>query len=441
MAKVKNYSYWWDKAGPQDIGADAPLPSRADVVVIGAGYSGLSVALNLSRAGRDVVVIDQDRPGQHASTINFGAAGRTIRPKLSELARSYGIDTAVQIMREAKDWLEFMVEFLEKEKIECGFKRAGRVYCAHTPGAYEGLARSLEFEQKHLSVESHMVPKQEQHTEVGSDRYFGLMVLRDVGHLHPGQYFNGLLRRTLASGSRVFGNARALSFEHGNNGHRVVTSRGEITCKELVLCTNAVTGTHNSLLKYFHRRIIPVNNWTIVTAPLDSTILRSVLPTGRLLLETVLLYTGMRPIEDENRLAIAGRHLFSYDDPDKAAADVRSQISFSFPQLSDVEISHCWNGTFAMTFDWLPHLGRDHKTGVYYLLGLVGTGVPSTAYFGHKLANMMLGRKDGETVFANRQFPTLPFYQGKGTLLLPALRTYYRARDNGARKRALSQRM
>lgn len=439
MTSLKSYSYWWEAAPPEDVGTHVQLPAKADVVVVGAGYSGLSVALNLTRAGRDVVVIDQGRPGEHASTINFGAAGRTIRPKLSDLAGSYGIETAVRMMREAKDWLEFMIAFQEKEGIECGLKRAGRVYCAHTPQAYEGLGRSLDYEQKHMPVESHMVPRSEQHTEIGTDRYFGLMVLRDVAHLHPGQYFAGLLRRTLEAGARVLGNTRAMSFEHGNGGHKVVTSRGEIACKELVLCTNAVTGTHDALLRHFHRRIVPVNNWTIVTAPLDPALLRSVLPTGRLLLETVTLYTGLRPIEAENRLVVVGRHLFAYEDPAQAAADVRQQIAFSFPQLRDVEVTHCWNGTFAMTFDWLPHLGRDDKTGAYYLLGLVGTGVPSTSYFGYKLANMILGRKEGETVFANRPFPTMPFYRGSGSWLLPAVRTYYRTRDDRARVRALAR--
>lgn len=435
--KIENTSFWWEKAAPEDLQINQTLPRNCDVVVVGGGYSGLSVALNLARAGRDVIVVDQDTPGQHASTINFGAAGRTIRPKLSDLVNSYGLNTGVQIMQEAKDWLEYMVSFINEEKIDCEFNRAGRIYCAHTPAAYESLARSLEYEKKYLNVESHMVPKNEQHNEVGSDAYFGLMVLRDVGHLHPGLYYKGLMARTLSAGVRVYGKTKATSFEHDSDGHTVRTQYGEVRCKKLVICTNAVTGSHDPLLKYFRRRIIPVNNWTIVTDPVSPELIKSVLPKGRLLLETVLLYTGLRPIESENRLAVAGRHLFNYTNYTDAAMDVRKQIAFSFPQLKDVSISHCWNGTFAMTFDWLPHFGRHEHTGAYYLLGLVGTGVPSTAYFGNKLANMILERRDKKSIFENRKFSTFPLYNGDNKVVLSTLRSFYRTRDNTARAIAL----
>jgi glycine/D-amino acid oxidase-like deaminating enzyme len=435
--EIKNTSFWWEKAAPNFLQSDRGMPQKCDTMIIGGGYSGLSVALNLARAGRDVIVIDQDTPGQHASTINFGAAGRTIRPKLSELVNSYGLKAAVQIMKEAKDWLEYTVDFIKAENIECEFNRAGRIYCAHTPAAYENLARSLEFEKKYLNVESHMVSKSEQHSEVGSDSYFGLMVLRDVGHLHPALYYKGLLEKTLSAGVSIYGNTKALSFKHDNDGHSVKTNAGEVRCKELVICTNAVTGSHDPLLQYFRRRIIPVNNWTVVTEPVSQDLIKSVLPKGRLLLETVLLYTGLRPIESENRLAIAGRHLFNYNNHFDAAMDVRKQIAFSFPQLKDVNISHCWNGTFAMTFDWLPHFGRHEQTGAYYLLGLVGTGVPSTAYFGNKLANMILDKRDDKSIFQNRNFSTMPFYYGDNKIILSALRSFYRTRDNTARAIAL----
>lgn len=436
---VKDYPYWWEAAPPRPVGENDPLPTRADVLVVGAGYSGLSVALNLARAGRHVVAIDQDMPGRYASTMNFGAVNRTIRLKFTHLAEVYGIETATRILREAKAWLDYAVAFIEREKIDCNFRRAGRVYAAHTPEAYEALARDLELQRRHLPTDSFMIPRAEQHREVGSESYFGLQLLRDVGHLHSGRYFSGLLARAQAAGVTVIGRTRADAFDRQGKDHRVTTTRGLITAKELVLCTNALTGTQHRLLRHFRRRLIPVHCWTLVTAPLDEATYRSILPTERMVLETLMLYTAMRPLDAERRLIVSAQHLFNHPTADQAAAAVVEQVALNFPQFRNARPSHCWRGAFAMTFDWLPHLGTDSNSGAHYLLGLVGTGVPSSGYFGWKLANRILGKPEGETIFADRPFPTRPFYTGNPAWLLPIVRGYYRRRDLRERRRALAR--
>ncbi len=436
---IKDTPFWLEAAPLRAVGADAPLPARCDVLIVGAGYSGLSTALHLARAGRDVVVIDQDEPGRHASTLNFGALGRTIRPKFKQVIEAYGLETATRMFREAKAWMEFAIDFIREEQIECRFRRAGRFYACHTPEAYESLARDMELQRKHLSTDSYMVPRGEQHREVGSDTYFGLQVLADVGQVHSGLYFKGILDRTLAAGVRVFSRARAEGFAREGAGHRVRTSRGTIEAKELALCTNAVTGTHAPLLRHFRRRIIPVHNWTTITKPTDEATYRAILPGEKMLLETVLLYTGLRPIDEDRRFVVAARHLFAHANAAEAGAASIAQVAENIPAFARLEASHCWKGLFAMTFDWLPHLGIDRPSGAHYLLGLVGTGVPSSLYFGHKLANRILGRKEGETVYADRPFPTRPFYNGKPEWFLPFARTYYRTRDFRARDRALAK--
>jgi glycine/D-amino acid oxidase-like deaminating enzyme len=109
------------------------------------------------------------------------------------------------------------------------------------------------------------------------------------------------------------------------------------------------------------------------------------------------------------------------------------------PSLKDVRADYCWYGQFAMTFDWLPHLGTDPATGIHYLIGLVGTGVPASGYLGWKLANRILGNPEGETVFADRPFPSRPFYNGNPAWVLPAAREYYRFKDLRAWKKALAK--
>ena len=437
--QIRNYPFWRDQAPLRAIGEAGPLPEKADVVVIGAGYSGLSVALHLARAGRDVVVIEQDRPGEHASTQNFGAYGRTIRHKFTTVAKTIGLDDAVRVFKEAQAWLDYTVDFIGREKIDCNLTRCGRVYGAHTPEAYEAMARDLELQQKHMSVDTTMIERAEQHTAVCSDAYFGVQYLRDVGVLHPGRYHAGLLDLALAAGVRVFGKCRADGFKHGRDGHVVTTKRGAIRSKELVLCTNAATGSHHPLLRYFRRRLIPIHSWNVVTEPLDEATIRAALPNERMQLETILLYTGVRAINPDRRILITARHLFDHPNPDSAARACIAQAAERMPALAKVRADYCWHGVFALTFDWLPHIGTDRKTGVHYQVGLVGTGVPSSGYLGWKLANRILGKAEGETVFADRPFPTRPFYYGNPRWILPYMREYYRWRDTGAWRRALAK--
>ena len=149
---IRDYPFWQERSPLRSVVDDQVLPSQADSVIVGAGYSGLSVALHLARAGRDVVVLEKDRPGEHASTLNFGACGRTIRHKFTKVASDYGLETAICIFREAKAWLDYTVDFIDREQIDCGFTQAGRVYGAHTPEAFMAMARDLEYQQQHMPV-------------------------------------------------------------------------------------------------------------------------------------------------------------------------------------------------------------------------------------------------------------------------------------------------
>ena len=436
---IRDYSFWQERSPLRSVVDDQVLPTQADSVIVGAGYSGLSVALHLARAGRDVVVLEKDRPGEHASTLNFGACGRTIRHKFTKVASDYGLETAIRIFREAKAWLDYTVDFIDREQIDCGFTQAGRVYGAHTPEAFMAMARDLEYQQQHMPVDSVMISRLEQKNEVCSDDFFGVQLLNDVGHLDPGRYHAGLLQRALDSGVRVYSGCRADAFECGREGYGVRTNHGHIRSKELILCTNAQTLGEDPLLKKFRRRLIPVHCWSVVTEPLDDQIIRQALPSERMQLETILLYTAVRVIDPDRRILVCAQHLYDHENVQTAAAAGLDQAAERMPVLKDVRADYCWYGQFAMTFDWLPHLGTDPTTGIHYLIGLVGTGVPASGYLGWKLANRILGNSEGETVFADRPFPARPFYNGNPAWVLPAVREYYRFRDLRAWKKALKK--
>ena len=219
---------------------------------------------------------------------------------------------------------------------------------------------------------------------------------------------------------------RVTGIDRRGDGFHVTTSRGVVTASEVVLTTNAETGKDNDLFRYFHRRVVPIQLFSAVTEPLDDALIKSVIPMGRTVLETRRLYLAIRPIEGENRLLVVSRHMTRYRSEIEAAADIKLDLLARYPQLADVEFSHCWPGRFAITFDWLPHLGTHN--GVHYLIGLNGAGVPAAGYLGQKLGLRILGGANSETVFADRPYPTRAGYAGQ-TWFLPALAAYYRYAD------------
>ena len=427
----KTTPFWWEAAplAPRSASASASaaeVPARADVAVIGAGLSGLSVALHLARGGLDAVVFDADRPGEHASTRNFGAIGRTIRPKFTDLVQRGGVEFATRVYEEAKAWVENTADFIEREGIDCRFRRDGRVVGAHSPAAYDAAARELEATSRYLDVQTEMVPRAEQGRELGSDVYHGCSVLTDVGHLDPARYYAGVRHRVVDAGARILPGTRVTAVERIANRFRVSTARGVMDAEQVVLATNAETGADHDLFRYFRRRIVPVAVYSAVSEPLAPGLLEEILPRARTVLETRRLYTALRPVVGENRFLVVGQHLVSHRNEAVAAASLRRDLVVRYPRLASVRFSHVWRGRFAVTFDWLPHLGT-HE-GIHYLHGLVGAGVPACGYLGYKLAQRILSRPNRDTVFADRRYPRRFGYHGS-TWFLPLVGRWYRALD------------
>ena len=117
--------YWWEAAPPQTLPRTVVAP-RSDVVIVGAGYTGLSAALTLARAGRSVQVFDKMRPGEGASTRNGGIASGNLRPSFQEMVKTFGEARAKAIQLEAKAAREDLIDFIAREKIDCDWKLTGR---------------------------------------------------------------------------------------------------------------------------------------------------------------------------------------------------------------------------------------------------------------------------------------------------------------------------
>ena len=143
------------------------------MAIIGAGYTGLSAALTLARAGRSVFVLDAGSAGFGASTRNGGMIGSGHRLDFSALTKQLGRPLAAAIHHEGGAALEFTITLIEHEKIACHFTRCGRFRAAWRARDYDSMGREVDVLRREFGLEADMVPRSEQHTEVLTDVYHG----------------------------------------------------------------------------------------------------------------------------------------------------------------------------------------------------------------------------------------------------------------------------
>jgi glycine/D-amino acid oxidase-like deaminating enzyme len=418
----KTEPYWWEEAPLQPRTPEA-LPKRVDVAVIGSGYSGLSAALTLARAGRSVLVLEAGTPGEGASSRNGGFCGDVLKPSLAELTRRYGEAHALAILREAREALEFLADFVAVEDIDCRFARMGRFTGALKPGQYESMARESETLRKANGFEFDMVDRSAVRDELGTDRYVGGRVTHHHGGLHPALYHEGLLARVLTAGAQVAGNTPMTALRREGEGFTVATPRGTVEARDVVVTTNGYTGP---VTGWLHRRVIPVTSYIIATEPLSENLMRQLMPKGRMVTDTNRLLVYYRPSPDGRRILFGGRAHYRPTDPAEAGAILRDYMVHLFPELSEVRLSHSWYGFIAYTFDRLPHTGI--VDGAHYAMGYCGSGVVMSTWLGRKAALRVLGAKEAKSAFADIKHPTRPFYTGT-PWFLPLVKAYYYAQD------------
>ncbi|MEO0763066.1 MAG: FAD-binding oxidoreductase, partial [Pseudomonadota bacterium] len=377
--------FWWVAAEPRRDPQTALTP-ETDVAVIGAGYTGLSAALTLARAGRSVQVFDRQRPGEGASSRNGGVMSANLKISLSRAIATMGEDRAVGLYREGQAAREALWRFVEEEGIDCDLTLSGRFTGAMQPANYEAQGREADLLNRHLDIGAYALPRARQHEEVGSDLYHGGMVRPDIGHLHPGKLHAGLLARALSAGAAVHGETAVLGYQRTPTGFAVQTARGTVRCRDLLMATNGYTDLVSPWLR---RRLVPVTSRIVATEPLSPNLMRHLLPKGRTVAETRKLFRYYRPSPDGTRIILGGREPTLSKDPVRNAEHVRKSLVEIFPELADVAIERSWNGYVAFNRDELPRLFE--RDGVLHACGYCGSGVVWARWLGEKAAYRILG--------------------------------------------------
>ena len=419
IENLKLTPYWWESA-PCPVRDPADIPGTADVAIVGAGFAGMTAALTLARAGRDVLVFDAMRAGEGASSRNGGICSGNIKFSFSALIEKFGLERAKAIFAEGAAARIALIEMIEKENIDCGFKMVGRFDGANHVRDYDTMGQETDLLNRHLDFGAFMVPRNQQRAELGTDFYQGGRVRPDIGGVHPAELHRGIYERALSAGVTVIDQTAVTSISRNGDGFTLGTARGSVKVSECIVATNGYT---DKVTDWLRRRIIPIPSQIIATDTLDPALMDRLMPKRRMVGDTRNLYNYYRPSPDGTRIVFGGRRGADTPDDMQKCMHLYQNLLEIFPELEGVRLTHSWWGYTGYTFDFTPHLAV--HDGIHYATGFCGSGVVWAPWLGRKAALMILGEwESAQSQFAQTPFPTRPFYNGNPWFVPTIIRWY-----------------
>jgi len=412
------------------VASAAPLPPQpmlegavdADVCILGAGYAGLTTALELAEAGYRVVVLEAERVGWGASGRNGGQAIVGYGCEQSTLESLQGREQArvlFDLSREAMDRLRGRIA---RHDIACDW-RDGH---AHVPirarQERELRAGIVEMAQRY-DYPLEWWDRARLRQELASDRYRGAVYDAASGHLHPLEYCLGLARAALAAGVRIFEHSPVLELVRGPRP-LLRTAHGQASGEFAVLCGNAWM---RGIAPELESRVMPVGTYIAATAPLGEAGARALIRNDMAVADVNWALDYFR-LSRDHRLLFGGRASYSSWPPPNLGGVMRRRIRAVFPQLAQVPVEYLWGGYVDISLNRAPHWGR-LGDNVYFAQGFSGHGVATTGLAGRLIAEAISGQSRRLDAFARIPHAAFPGGRALRMPLLVAAMAWYRLRD------------
>ena len=381
-----------------------PLPEKVDVAVIGGGYTGLSAARTLAKQGVRVAVLEANTIGWGASSRNGGMVLTGLKLGMQTIMKKYGRETAKNLFQCSLDSIDTVEQIIQEENIDCGFARYGHLLVANKPKHHDALKEEVEFMEREFNHKLRLIPRDGQHSEIGSEVYHGALLDECSGGLNPAQYITGLARAAERAGATLHARARVTRLERTGKGFLVETERGSLRAESVLVGTSGYTG---NVTKKLQKRIIPIGSFIIATEKLPDELVKELIPNGRMIFDYKHYLNYFRLWD--HRMIFGGRAAFFPETSStiqRSAEILRRELIQVYPQLKNVKVEYAWGGTLDFAFDRMTHVGE--LDGIYYSLGYAGHGVAMATYLGKTVAQAMIKGDIREHPFASFEFPGAP---------------------------------
>lgn len=358
----------------------------ADVVIVGAGFTGLSAALHLALDHRRVIVLEAEEIGFGGSGRNVGLvnAGMWIRP--AELPRILGEVHGNRLLSQLGEAPNLVFDLVARFRIECQAVRAGTLHCAVNEGGLQEI-RSRAQQWKALGAPVELLDAATTRAKVGGAAYRGALLDYRAGTIQPLAYARGLAAAAVAEGAVIHTKSPVVEAVDLGAEWRVRTPTGTATAPQVIVATNAYS---TNAWEKVADELVRLPYFNLATRPLSDALRRAILAGGEGLWDTRSILSSLR-LDREGRMIFGSVGALREWDASIHRNWARRELLGLFPQLGAIQFDHEWYGWIGMTKDALP---RFHRLGrnVISMSGYNGRGIAPGTTFGRDLARLAAGR-------------------------------------------------
>ena len=401
--------------------------TQADVLVVGAGFAGLSAALELAQRGLRVVVLEADRICSGASGRNGGQAIVGYASGQGPFEQQLGRDDARSAWDMSLQALDLIDQRIAQHGIDCDQVK-GYLYVADSPGKAKTLLADLEAQERDYGLRCEVATGADMQRLIGSRRYHAAGYERLSGHLHPLKYGLGLARAAQGLGVTIYEHTPVRSLAQTSDGVVAQTAQGTVRASHAVVAGNCTLPEHGpGVLPQVHPRIMPVGTYIIGTAPLAPELCQRLIPNNAAVCDNNFALDYFR-FSADLRLLFGGRVSYTTMTPPRLQAVMQQRMAAIFPELASVPVEFVWGGFVDISMNRAPDFGR-MGNNIYYLQGFSGHGVALTGLAGQLVAEAVAGQAGQFDVFARLRHHNFPGGPMLRTPVLALGMLWHRLRD------------
>ncbi|AMO98003.1 FAD binding domain protein [Collimonas arenae] len=397
-------SLWAATAAPAAPTPPLAASRKADVIIIGGGFTGLSTALHLAQASVDVCLLEASEPGWGASGRNGGQVIPGLKYDPDELNVMFGSKKGELLIDTIGKAADTVYDLIDRYRIECDATRNGWIQPAHSDKVMRTLEkRARQWAERGAPVE--VLTRDGVARRIGTPAYVGGWIDRRAGSIQPLSYCRGLVRAAQSHGAAIHGNTLVSGLQRQDGQWRVDTAAGlSVTAERVVIATNGYTGDLWPRLK---QSVIAANSFIVATKPLSAQLGDSILAGREVVSDSRRLLLYYRR-DAHGRLLMGGRGPFADPQGAQDFSHLERSLALLFPQLSGIEYEFRWAGRVAITRDFLPHV-HEPAAGLTIALGYNGRGIAMASTMGRCLAQRLL-HTDATFPFPISTIQPIPFH-------------------------------